>query len=104
MPYNLGTTLTTSDHSHTPIRHIGRMEQVVIRMEHPVADESVGPWRNMRHEPGAEHDVLGVDDPVIDLHRKALVVDRNLAYFRAKFNVGQAGGHPLQVLIEFLST
>src|ERR1700693_6399560 len=45
-----------------------------------------------------------MERPAIDLDRKALLVDDDLAYLRAKFNVRQAAGHPVQVLIEFQAT
>ena len=91
MPHHLGATLTASDHGDNPTGYIGGMEQVIVRMEHEVADVTASPRRNCRHESGPKHDVPGVDHPAIDVHGKHLLV-------------GQAGGHPLQVLIEFFAT
>src|SRR6202163_5046316 len=104
MPDDLGAALTPSDDGDNPIRRVDGAEQIVIRMEDLVAEVGASPRREIRQETGSEHDVLRADGPASDLHRKGVLPQSDLTHFRAKFDVGQPAGHPLQVLIEFLAT
>src|ERR1700716_2455222 len=104
MPEDLGATLTTSNHSDNPTSGVDGMAQEVVGMENLVAEVGSGPVRNVRDEPGSEHDGLCAEEPAVELDGKGLLVETDLAYVRAKFDIGQRPGHPLQVLIEFLPT
>src|ERR1700694_2347288 len=104
MPDDLGAALTASDDGDNPIRRVDGTETVVIRMEDLVAEEWTSPGRDIRNKPSSEHDVLGADGPASNPHGKVLLLQSDLTHFRAKFNIGQPAGHPLQVLIKFLAT
>src|SRR3981081_3678660 len=80
------------------------MAQVVVGMENRIAEVWASPWRNIRHKPSSEHDVICAEHPTVEPYRKGLLVDGDLTHVRAEFNIGQAAGGPLQVLIEFEAT
>src|SRR5437660_3129190 len=102
MPEDLGATLTASNHRDNPTRRVDGMPQEVVGMENLVAEVRSGPVRNVRDESGAQRDGLCAEEAAVKLDGKALLVEADLTYVRAKFDVGQRAGHPLQVLIEFL--
>src|SRR5216683_4523714 len=104
MPDDLGATLTAAYHGDDPARRVVGMAQVLVGMENLVAEVRLGPLRNVRHEAGSENDILRAERPPVELDGKALLIEADLTDFRAKFDIWQAAGHPLQVLIEFLAT
>src|SRR4030081_2911564 len=104
VPDYLRTALAATHHGDGPIGHVDRMAQVVIRVEDRVTEMWARPGRNIRHKPGSEHDVRCADHPAVESYRKSLLVDRNLTHFGAEFNIGQAAGGPLQILVEFEAT
>src|SRR3984893_5082698 len=104
MPDHLGPTLTAAGRGYDPTGRVDGVEEVVVRMENDVTEVWVCPGRNIRHQAGPEHDVLGADGPAVDLHRKALLVEGDPTHLGAKLDIWQAAGDPLQVLIEFLAT
>src|SRR5229473_2328106 len=104
MPDDLGATLTAAYHGDNPARRVDGMAQVFVGMENLVAEVRLGPLRNVRHEAGSEHKVPCVERPLVEPRGKGLPTEMDLTDFRAKLDVGQTPGHPLQVLIEFLAT
>src|SRR5216684_4206209 len=104
MPDDLGATLTAAYHGDNPARRVDWMAQVVVGMENLVAEVRSSPLRNVRHEAGPENDVPCAERPPVEPDGKASLIDTDLTDIRAKFNIWQAACHPLQVLIEFLTT
>src|ERR1700694_1764461 len=103
MPDHLGAALTASNDGDHPARCVDGMAQVVIRMKDFVPKEWATPRRDNRHETGSQDDVPGTERPAVELYGKAFLIESNSKHFCAKFNIGQAAGHPLQVLVEFLA-
>src|ERR1700730_15770493 len=104
MPDDLGGTLTTSNDSDDPPGRVEGVAQEVVGMENDVPEVWSGPVRNVRHKPGSKHDGLCAEQASVESDGKALLIERDGTDLRAKFDIGQAAGHPLQVLIEFLPT
>src|ERR1700736_4541254 len=98
MPDYLGTTLTASNHGDDPTGRVDGVEEVVVRMKNDITEVWLSPGRNIRDQPGPEHDVLCADRPAVDLRGKTLLIEGDLTHFGAKLNIWQAAGHPLQVL------
>ncbi len=103
MPDHLGAALTASNDGDHPARCVDGVAQVVIRMKDFVPEEWATPRRDNRHETGSEYDVPGPERPAVELYGKAFVIESNSKHVRAKFDIGQAACHPMQVLVEFLA-
>src|SRR6266852_4915186 len=103
MPDHLGANLTVSNAGEHPARCVDGVAQVVIRMKDFVPEEWATPRRDNRDETGSQHDVPGPERPAVELYGKAFVIESNSKHLCAKFDIGQAAGHPLQVLVEFLT-
>src|SRR5216683_1478610 len=104
MPDHLSATLTAANDGDDPTCRVDGMDQVVVGVENVIAKVRAGPLRNARHKAGSENDILRAERPPVELDGKALLIEADLTDFRAKFDIWQAAGHPLQVLIEFLAT
>src|SRR3984893_4009943 len=104
MPDDLGGTLAASNDGDDPPRWGDGVAQEIVGMENDVAEVWSGPVRNVRHKASSKHDGVCAEHPAVELDGKALLVQPDLTNLRAKFDIGQAAGHPLQVLIEFLPT
>src|ERR1700674_285051 len=104
MPDDLGGTLAASNDGDDPPRWVDRVAQEVVGMENDVTEVWSGPVRNVRHKAGSKHEGVCAERPAVELDGKALLGQPDLTNLRAKFDIGQAAGHPLQVLIEFLAT
>src|SRR4029077_511689 len=102
MPDHLGAALTATNDGDHPARCVDGMAQVVIRMKELVPEEWASPRRDNRHETGSQHDVPRTERPAVELYGKAFLIESNSKHFCAKFDIGQAACHPLQVLVEFL--
>src|ERR1700694_578639 len=103
MPDHLGAALTAPDDGDHPAPCVDGMAQVVIRMKDLVPEEWATPRRDNWHETGSQHDIPGTERPAVELYGKGFVIESNSKHFCAKFDIGQAAGHPLQVLVEFLA-
>src|SRR5712692_1228424 len=104
MPHHLGAALTASNDGDHTARSVDGVAQVVIRMKDFVPEEWATPRRDNRHGTGSQHDVPGSEPPAVELYGKAFVIESNSKHICAKFDIRQAAGHPLQVLVEFLAT
>src|ERR1700674_1394656 len=104
MPDDLGGPLAASNDGDHPPRWVDGVAQEIVRMENDVAEVWSGPVRNVRQKAGSKHDGVCAEHPAVELDGKAALRQPDLTNLRAKFDIGQAAGHPLQVLIEFLAT
>src|ERR1700674_2214599 len=104
MPDDLGGPLAASNDGDHPPRWVDGVAQEIVGMENDVAEVWSGPVRNVRHKASSKYDGVCAEHPAVEQDGKALLVQPDLTNLRAKFDIGQAAGHPLQVLIEFLPT